>query len=124
MSTITTPDVYTVTADDARRHFEGTLEEYPQYDRMQEPRQALAITINWVATLFGLLLRLLDATVRELRYKWKQDQDSDSQSRESAASSSAPPPTSTAPPPTHSRATAGSTVQAHASTPAASRSKQ
>ena len=124
MSTITTPDVYTVTADDARCHFEGTLEEYPQYDRVQEPRQALAIAINWVATLFGLLLQLLDATVRELRYEWKQDQDSDSQSGESAASSSAPPPTSTAPPPTCSAATAGSTVQAHASAPAASRSRQ
>ena len=104
MSTITTPDVYTVTADDARRHFEGTLEEYPQYDHVQEPRQALAIAINWVATLFGLLLRLLDATARELRYEWKQAQDSDSQSGESDTSSSAPPPTSTAPPPTRSRA--------------------
>ena len=122
MSTITTPDAYTVTADDARRHFEGTLKEYPQYDRVQEPRQALAIAINWVATLFGLLLRLLDATVRELRLKRKQDQDSDSQSGESAASSS-PPLTSTAPPPTR-HAAAGSTVQAHASAPAASRSKQ
>ena len=124
MSTTTTPDAYTVTADDARRHFEGTLEEYPQYDRAQEPRQALAIAINWVATLFGLLLRLLDATARELRYEWQQAQDSGSQSGESDASSSAPPPTSTAPPPTRSRATAGSTVQAHASAPAASRSKQ
>ena len=124
MSTITTPDDYTVTADDARRHFEGTLEEYPQYDRAQEPRQALAIAINWVATLFGLLLRLLDATVRELRYEWKQVQDSDSQSGESDASSTAPRPTSTAPPPTRSLATAGSTVQAHASAPAASRSRQ
>ena len=56
MSTITTPDQYTLTADDARRHFEGTLKEYPQYDHVQEPRQALAIAINWVATLFGLLL--------------------------------------------------------------------
>ena len=124
MSTVTTPDSFTVTADDARRHFEGTLEEYPQYDRVQEPRQALAVTINWVATLFGLLLRLLDATVRELRAEWAQDDGSSSHSGESATSTSTPPASTTAPPPTHSHATAGSTVQAHASAPAASRSKQ
>ena len=124
MSTITTPDSYTVTADDARRHFEGTLEQYPEYNRVQEPRQALAIAINWVATLFGLLLQLLDATVRELRVEWAQDRGDGSQSGESDSSSSTPPVSTTAPPPTRSRATAGSTVQAHASAPAASRSKQ
>ena len=124
MSTITTPDEFTVTADDARRHFEGVLEEFPQYDRSATFNTALAIVVQWVATLFGLLVRSLDATVRELRAEWAQKDDSDSQSEESASSSTAPPASSTAPPPTRSRATAGSSAQAHVSATAAPRSKQ
>ena len=124
MSTTSTPDSFTVTADDARRHFEGVLEEFPQYDRSATFNTALAIVVQWVATLFGLLMRTLDATVQELRAEWARSQDSDSQSGESSSSSTAPPASSTAPPPTRSRATAGSEVQAHASAPAASRSRQ
>ena len=123
MSTISTPDSFSVTADDAQRHFEGVLEEFPQYDRSATFNTVLAIVVQWVATLFGLLARTLDATVQELRAEWAQNEDSDSQSGEST-SSTAPPASSTVPPPTRSRATAGSSAQAHVSTTAASRSKQ
>ena len=55
MSTVLTPDGFTVTADDVRCHFEGVLEEFPQYNRSATINMALAIVVQWVATLFGLL---------------------------------------------------------------------
>ena len=42
MSTIMTPDSFTVTADNAQQHFEGVLKEFPQYDCPNTINQVLA----------------------------------------------------------------------------------
>ena len=123
MSTAT-GDSFTTTADDARRHLEGALGDPPRLPAGAGPLAVADAVSYWVVTLFQLLLRLLDAIVLDLQQRWAASEASESDSG-STPSSTLPPATSTAPPPTRSQgATAGSSVQAHLSAPAASGSRQ